>query len=95
MIPRSPASSPPTPCKPRASGDDPGGFWHEHCADLVNPARAGMIPSAVRTTASAGVNPARAGMIPAPSALRFARNCKPRASGDDPHSLMPSTIFFG
>ena len=57
--------SPPRRSKPRASGDDPVAGDVEDVLELVNPARAGMIPSPYRQTMAGKGKPRASGDDPA------------------------------
>ena len=64
MIPPAHSTSSPNGSKPRASGDDPVEYIPEHYLNLVNPARAGMIPNSIMMMVLSGCKPRASGDDP-------------------------------
>ena len=64
MIPPPPGRALRGPGKLRASGDDPVEYIPEHYLNLVNPARAGMIPNSIMMMVLSGCKPRASGDDP-------------------------------
>ena len=67
--------------KPRASGDDPGLLQASVWSLIVNPARAGMIPSRGRAVSSGLSKPRASGDDPPESGRRKGRPVNPARAG--------------